>query len=167
MSESVFLEIRNKNKNNLVIGCIYRHPRNTIEEFCSTFFDKALHNITKSKKKCILLGDFNIDLIKYETQSSVSVFYDQISAHGFRPLILQPSRISSNSATLIDNIFINDLACSSRGGNLTTSISDHFMQFSQIDLFENNVKHAKKKNPFVIGGFLINENSKKNLKILG
>ena len=144
ISESVFLEIKNKNKNNLVIGCIYRHPRNTIEEFCSTFLDKALHNITKSKKKCILLGDFNIDLIKYETQSSVSVFYDQISAHGFRPLILQPSRISSNSATLIDNIFINDLACCSRGGNLTTSISDHFMQFSQIDLFENNEKHSKK-----------------------
>ena len=32
----------------------------------------------------------------------------------------------------------------SKGGNITCSISDHFLQFCQIDIFDNtNLKHAK------------------------
>ena len=34
--------------------------------------------------------------------------------------------------TLIDNIFINDMTCHSFGGNLTSSISDHFLQFTGL-----------------------------------
>ena len=56
---------------------------------------------------CALLGDFNIDLINYNSHTGVSDFYDHMSTHGFRPLILQPTRVTSTSATLIDNIFIN------------------------------------------------------------
>ena len=66
-----------------------------------------------------------------------------MSAHSFRPLILQPTRLTSSSATLIDNIFINDLACSSKGGNITTAISDHLIQFSQLDLFDTNTNSTK------------------------
>jgi hypothetical protein len=82
-----------------------------------------------------------------------------MSAHGFRPLILQPTRIHTNangktSATLIDNIFINDLACSSKEGNITTSISDHFIQFSQLDIFDppprNYNKETKSKRNWSI-----------------
>ena len=145
ISESIFVEIKNKSKKNLVIGCIYRH-HTPISDFCTTFLDNTLKKITKSKKTCALLGDFNIDLIKYGSQTDVGTFYDQISTHGFRPLILQPTRLTSSSATLIDNIFINDLSCSSKGGNITTAISDHLIQFSQIDIFDtyqNSKKHIK------------------------
>ena len=79
----------------------------------------------------MILGDINVDLIKYGNNNLVDSFYDQVSSHAFRPLILQPSRVSSNSATLIDNIFTNNVECFSKGGNITSSISDHFMQFSQ------------------------------------
>ena len=104
-----------------------------------------LRKLTKLNKKCILAGDFNIDLIKYDSTACVSEFYDQISSYGFRPLILQPTRFSTSSATLIDNIFINDLSCFSNGGNITTSISDHLMQFAQLDILENlNNKTIKK-----------------------
>ena len=140
--ESIFIEIKNNSKKNIVIGCIYRH-HSPISEFCTTYLDNLLKKITKSKKMCALLGDFNIDLIKYDSQMSVGSFYDQISAHSFRPLILQPSRLTSSTATLIDNIFINDLSCSSNGGNITTSISDHLIQFSQIDSFDTFQKFDK------------------------
>ena len=145
ISESIFIEIKSKSKKNLIIGCIYRH-HTPISDFCTAFLDNTLKKITKSKKTCALLGDFNIDLIKYGSQTDVSNFYDQISTHGFRPLILQPTRLTSSSATLIDNIFINDLSCSSKGGNITTAISDHLIQFSQIDLFDyfqNKKTHYK------------------------
>ena len=133
--ESIFTEIKSNTNKNLLIGCIYRH-HTTIPTFISTYFEKTLIHITKSKKTCALLGDFNADLINYGTKADITTFYDLISSHGFRPLILQPTRLRTKSGTLIDNIFINDLACTSKGGNVITSISDHLVQFSHIDIFD-------------------------------
>ena len=102
----------------------------------TTYFDKLLEKVTKTNKTCAILGDFNLN--KYG-----DTFYDQLSSYGFRPLILQPTRVTANSATLIDNIFINNAECFSKGGNITSAISDHFLQFlfSQIDIFD---KHSNK-----------------------
>ena len=90
------------------------------------FFEKMLEKVTKTNKTCALLGDFNVDLIKYGDNNCVDSIYDQVSSHGFRPLILQPSHVSANSAILIDNIFINNVEYFSKGGNITSVISDHF-----------------------------------------
>ena len=124
------------------MGTIYRH-HSSVETFIDTFFQKTLQFITKSKKTCIFAGDFNVDLIKYGENKIVEDFYDELSSHGFRPLILQPTRVTSASLSLIDNIFTNDITSQSSGGNLTTSISDHFSQFSQIDILKN--MHIKNK----------------------
>ena len=140
--ESIFIEIKNDKKKNVVIGCIYRHPR-PVADFLDSYFEEMLEKVANLNKTCALLGDFNIDLIKYGDNHHTDSFYDQISSHGFRPLILQPSRVTSSSATLIDNIFINDIQCFSKGGNITSSISDHFLQFSQMDIFDNFKKQAK------------------------
>ena len=59
--------------------------------------------------------------------------------------ILQPTRVTSSSATLIDNILKNNLETCSSGGNITTSISDHFPQFCQLDIFDKNDKSKEVK----------------------
>ena len=46
----------------------------------------------------------------------------------FLPHIIQQTRVSSNSETLIDNIFSNILSPNSVSGNLTGKISDHLPQ---------------------------------------
>ena len=84
------------------------------------------------------MGDFNVDLLKYETDRQSSDFFDLLSSFNFRPLILQPTRVTATSATLIDNIFVNSIGTDSLGGNLTISISDHFAQFSAIDIFKKS-----------------------------
>ena len=99
------------------------------------------------------MGDFNIDLIKYTSSANTAEFYDLLCSQNFGPLILQPSRVTSKSATLTDNIFINDITCHSLGGNLTSSISAHFLQFSQIDILETcatrkNVNYARDYHNF-------------------
>ena len=134
VSESVFIEIKNSNGKNIIIGCMYRHPSVT-KKFIEYFLEPTLVKLSNQKKTCALIGDFNFDLLKYETHHETSNFYDILSSHSYRPLILHPTRVTSKTNTLIDNIFINDLACSSLGGNITSSISDHFLQFSQIDSF--------------------------------
>ena len=143
VAESVFIEIKHQSKKNLIVGCIYRH-HSPITEFISTFLDDTLITIGKEKNKiCTLLGDFNVDLLKADVDIHTTNFVDLLYSNGFRPLILQPSRVTSGSATLIDNIYINDLEASSYGGNITSSISDHFPQFCTLNIFE---KVSKTKN---------------------
>ena len=55
------------------------------------------------------------------------------------PLILQPTRITSHSNTLIDNIFSNAIDPGVTSGNLTATISDHLPQFLIIPNMFGNI----------------------------
>ena len=134
VAENIFIEITLENNKKMLIGCFYRH-HTSIKFFVDEFLLDILNKVLMEKNKiCTLIGDFNIDLLKIDEHEDTNYFYNIISAHGFRPLILQPTRITSSSASLIDNIFINDMSIESVGGNLTTSISDHFPQFCSFDV---------------------------------
>ena len=54
------------------------------------------------------------------------------------PLITLPTRITSSSKTLIDNILYNQFNPNIKSGNLTVSISDHTPQFAIIPLANKN-----------------------------
>ena len=56
------------------------------------------------------------------------------------PYILQPTRITERSATLIDNIFANTYAMNAISGNLVSKISDHLPQFLIVDNLKVNYK---------------------------
>ena len=47
-------------------------------------------------------------------------------------LLMKPTRITSRSQTLIDNIFYNELHSNIVAGNITTDTSDHLTQFVAI-----------------------------------
>ena len=68
-----------------------------------------------------------------------------MTAESFRPLILQPTRVTATTATLIDNIFINDMTVSSTGGNITTTISDHFSQFAALNLEPKKITNQDRR----------------------
>ena len=57
----------------------------------------------------MLVGDFNINLSNAETSTNISEFYDNMSSHLFVYYIFQPNRLTKNSKTLIDNIFLNSI----------------------------------------------------------
>ena len=65
-------------------------------------------------KKYILVGDFNIDLLKYDTHGGSSDFLDAMYANFLLPYISVPSRVTPHSKTLIDNIFSNMIEDSSK-----------------------------------------------------
>ena len=127
--ESTFIELILPFKRNLVLGCVYKHPRMKINEFNENFLDPVLEKIDKERKTCLLMGDFNINLLNIESDKLVSNFYDLMTSRCFAPFILQPTRITEKSKTLIDNIFMNSLEYDTFSGNLTTLISDHLPQF--------------------------------------
>ena len=96
-------------KINVIVCCIYKHPTLTINDFTNGFISSLLLKLQKeSSKRILLLGDFNIDLLKYEISDSVNDFIDTLGSIFVLPLIFLPTRISKTS-TLIDNIFQTQL----------------------------------------------------------
>ena len=56
------------------------------------------------------MGDFNLDLFQYNHHVPTQECIDNLFSHAFLPLISNPTRLTSYSATLINNIFTNNLA---------------------------------------------------------
>ena len=106
-------------------------PRADIDIFMSTLSD-LLDMINNEKKDCILMGDFNIDLLKFNTHDKTNLFIDNIFAQGFIPLIHKPTRISNSSATLIDHMYTNNIKISSISGIIITDLAYHFGTFHTI-----------------------------------
>ena len=120
--ESTFIELIFPNKRNLICSCIYKHPNMKIS------LTPLLTNVQKKEKACMFMGDFNINLLNAETNTSISEFYDNMTYHFFAPDILQPTRLTKNSKTLIDNIILNSIEFETFSRNLTSLISDHLPQ---------------------------------------
>ena len=89
------------------------------------------------------MGDFNLDLFRYDQHSATQEFVDSLFSHMFIPLITQPTRITSHTATLIDNIFTNSFTNlqNTQSGIIFNDISDHLPVFA----FCNNVSVPCKK----------------------
>ena len=103
--EAQFIELK-ENPQNILIGVIYRPPNEHYDLFEEHLSD-VLELINRENKKCFLMGDFNIDLLKYNINDNANNFINQMYASSFYPLITKPTRITKTSATLIDNIFVN------------------------------------------------------------
>ena len=50
----------------------------------------------------------NINLLKISVNPSYNLFYENLTAHSFMPLITLPTRLSDTCGTLIDSIFTNN-----------------------------------------------------------
>ena len=102
------------------------HP----QEFNSLFLKSLTNKLSKeSNKKIIILGDFNIDLIKTNTNNNASEFLDRIYSSYLIPHITSPTRLTSSSHTLIDNMISNVIIEDTISGNIMNTISDHLGQF--------------------------------------
>ena len=80
---------------------------------------------------CYLIGDHNINILDYGNHSATDEFVDMLYSHAFLSLINRPTRITQTSATIINNIFTNNIDERECGQNgiLVTDISDHFPIF--------------------------------------
>ena len=116
--ESVFLELSYGNTY-ILVGTVYRPPNTSYP----SFEDRICEALSVS----FICGDFNIDVMNSNCHL-VDDFMNMMQSHALLPSINKPTRISENSATLIDNIFISCHAgCSS--GVLVSNVSDHLPYF--------------------------------------
>ena len=57
MIESTFVEIINKNEKNMVVGCIYKHPKQTILDFLDSHLLPLLEKLSYENKEILIMGD--------------------------------------------------------------------------------------------------------------
>ena len=81
--------------------------------------------------------------MNYNEHNQTNEFLDSLASNSFIPLILQPTRITSHSNTLIDNIISNVIHADIISGNLTATISDYLPQFSIIPNMFGNISGNK------------------------
>ena len=79
-----------------------RHPNIDIDEFNDRYLNPSLEMSSKASKSIFMFGDFNRDLLKHDYHAPTNEFPDSLTSM-FLPPILQPTRVSSSSKTLIDN----------------------------------------------------------------
>merc|ERR1712082_127607 len=86
--------------------------------------------------KIHIMGDFNLDLLKFTSHSPTEEFIDLMYGFGCAPTITKPTRIHNTSATLIDNIFktSNNIGVS---GILLSDLSDHNIVFISEEISIN------------------------------
>ena len=136
--ESTFIETVKPKNSNIILGVIYRYPGMDLTDFSSSFLNKLLENISKEQKPIFSLGDFHVNLLNYNDYNPTNAFLDSLSSNSFMPLILQPTKITSHSTTIIDNIFSDIIDQYIIPGNLTTTISDHLRKFELIPCMFGN-----------------------------
>ena len=130
--ETLWVEIKNSKSQNVLCCCAYRHPNTDVKKF-NEYVDQTMNKISKENKLIFLIGDFNINLLNYNSHNETNDFLNTMLSHYLLPHILHPTRVTDHSATVIDNIFSNNSSYETISGNIMTQISDHFPQFLMLN----------------------------------
>ena len=77
---------------------------NSPDQFMS-YFEETMEELTSLDKNVLIIGNFNIDLLKCETSQISHDFLMSLQSHYFIPTVHESIRVHRNSAMLIDNIF--------------------------------------------------------------
>ena len=80
--------------------------------------ESTLSIIENINKIICVMGDFNLNLYNYETHTYTNDFVNSMVSHCLISHILQPTRVTDYSATVIDNIFSNVTDYETTSGNI-------------------------------------------------
>lgn len=133
--ENVSIEINRELDKNIVVTCIYRPPDACFPTFMNEI-NTHLEKLRNSDKIIFIGGDFNLDLLSYNTDNQTTQFVDLLLSHNLLPSISRPTRVCDTSNTLIDAFFTNYLGPATSGVIIELTLSDHFPIFLDTPLNE-------------------------------
>ena len=148
--ESIFAEIIQSNGKNIIVGCLYKPPDTSVTEF-NISISPVLSTISFENKLSYIMGDFNINIINEDHQAT-SDFINLMNSNSLYPVISKPTRVTPTTATLIDNIFSNNLEFNMNSGILYADLTDHFpiFQITQLKLITNPSHEKNKYAPLIL-----------------
>ena len=129
----------------IALCCMYCPPKTDLTDIVSIISD--LKTKVNCKFNFIATGDFNINLLDI-TSSLSNEFLNNLYELGLHPAVNLPTRVTSTTATLLDN-FMCDLAfLPFKSGVIRTDISDHYLIVLFLKL--NNSTFTTKHRNFAI-----------------
>ena len=123
------------------MGVIYRHPSsNDVEAFIEDL-SICLKELNNSNSNFYIVSDLNINTSTFERTPIAKRFLNMLLSCCVLPLITKPTRVSDNSATIIDHILTNDCEHFIIPGIVETNeISDHYPKLRQVNLTQTRKK---------------------------
>ncbi|KAJ8025074.1 hypothetical protein HOLleu_35175 [Holothuria leucospilota] len=143
-AETLFVEIENSKTRNTLVGVIYRPPEQNVNDFLDCT-GNCLEALNYENKNVFLTGDFNITLLTQNVAHNVQELVNIMSLYSFYPLIDKPTRVTTSTSSLIDNIFTNVANHILKSGVLVTDISDHYPIFCVI---QSKIHTLSRKNVY-------------------
>ena len=136
--ESIFVECIISGKP-IVIGMCYRRPGTPI----NCFQNELSRVIELIKGNCILMGDFNLNMLNYDRDINVKNYSNLMTEYSYIPVITKPTRVKLNSISLLDQIWVNfEQAKPYQSKIILSDITDHFPVLFHYSL--PNTSHNKK-----------------------
>ena len=108
----------------IIFGCFYRPPEtsNYLPKDYNELLNETITKVIKEQKETIIMGDFNID---YSCRNVSKDFKNLMSSYGFKQLVKTATRITKDTSSLIDLIFVNKPNSYPTVNVVSTSLSDH------------------------------------------
>ena len=108
---------------------ICRHPSNVMSNFIDLFL--SYFSIYRPTKKSFIFGDDNIDLLKYDTNSQIQRYLNELNSLNFIPLL--PTHCAETFATVVDHVFSNITSLDNNSMKqviqsltVTSDLTDHY-----------------------------------------
>ena len=143
--ETLFIEISKEQlglDKNVIIGIIYRPPSTDIEKFINHMIE-ILAIIKRKNQFVYLMGDYNVNLLNLDKHILTSECLEMFYSYSFYPLINKPTRVTYQTASLIDNIYYNNIGNNNlQSGILFNDMTDHFPIFCIL----NSVRTVQKQS---------------------
>ena len=123
-TESLRVKIRLKNTKPLIFGTIYKPPDSSkhLPKNFNFFLSKTLQSIDSEKRESIIMGDMNVN---YLIENDHEVIKDIFTDNGFKQILNTPTRVTDQTSSLIDLIFVNNNQNISYKTVIPTGLSDH------------------------------------------
>ena len=149
--EVIFVDLLPPKTKAVSVGIVYRPPKDT--NFLQLFAE-ILNSLNILENEIFVLGDMNINILQNDVNllgKNVNTYKGKIvfsldvknniefcSILGLKQLIKVPTRIKSNTSTLIDHILTSSSEKAVQPGIIETSLSDH-----QLIFCTRKIKRAK------------------------
>ena len=101
----------------------------TLQNVFLDSFEEGVDRYSATGKSICLLDDVNINTLRAQICNCAQQFLDYLQSYALFPTTDKPKRVYKNSATIMDNIFINTFCEYFASGNIVSNVADHFSQF--------------------------------------
>ena len=137
--ESLFLTISSGGEK-YILGVIYRAPNLCVSNFNNYLEYNLFTNELLLTKKCLILGDFNIDYRLIQRHENFISFCNLMNENGFQMRVTQPTHCDSQSglpSSILDHVWTN-FTSNITANVMNYKITDHLPIIATFDATNKN-----------------------------